>query len=198
MPSLNSAQLMGNLTDAPKISYGQGQDAKAVAHFTLAVKRRHAKDDSSDFISCVAFGKTAEFIGKYFIKGDSAIIKGEIRTGDYTNKDGVKVYTTEVVVDDVEFGENKSQRDTRRQNQPQAPQQMPQGYPQQMPQQGYPQQMPQGQPAQQMAPQQMPQGQPVPQQVAPQQQVPPQSMPPQGMPPQGGAPFGAPANWNFQ
>ena len=80
-----------------------------VCKFSIAVDRAYKKDgeQSADFISCVAFGKTAEFIGKYFSKGSKIVIEGEWRTGSYTNKDGQKVYTNDCVVNRVEFGENK-------------------------------------------------------------------------------------------
>ena len=88
--------------------YSQGENATAVARFTLAVDRRFRRDDAStDFIGCVAFGRNAEFIEKYFRQGTKALITGRIQTGSYTNRDGQKVYTTDVVVEDQEFAESK-------------------------------------------------------------------------------------------
>ena len=106
---MNKVILMGRLTRDPEVRYSQGENATAVARFTLAVDRRFRRDDAStDFIGCVAFGKNAEFIEKYFRQGTKALITGRIQTGSYTNKDGQKVYTTDVVVEDQEFAESKS------------------------------------------------------------------------------------------
>ena len=106
---MNKVILMGRLTRDPEVRYSQGESAMAVARFTLAVDRRFRRDDAStDFINCVAFGKNAEFIEKYFRQGTKALITGRIQTGSYTNKDGQKVYTTDVVVEDQEFAESKS------------------------------------------------------------------------------------------
>ena len=106
---MNKVILMGRLTRDPEVRYSQGESAMAVARFTLAVDRRFRRDDAStDFIGCVAFGRNAEFIEKYFRQGTKALITGRIQTGSYTNKDGQKVYTTDVVVEDQEFAESKS------------------------------------------------------------------------------------------
>lgn len=106
---MNKVILMGRLTRDPEVRYSQGESATAVARFTLAVDRRFRRDDASaDFIGCVAFGKNAEFIEKYFRQGTKALITGRIQTGSYTNRDGQKVYTTDVVVEDQEFAESKS------------------------------------------------------------------------------------------
>ena len=100
---------MGRLTRDPEVRYSQGESATAVARFTLAVDRRLRRDDAStDFIGCVAFGRNAEFIEKYFRQGTKALITGRIQTGSYTNRDGQKVYTTDVVVEDQEFAESKN------------------------------------------------------------------------------------------
>ena len=99
---------MGRLTRDPEVRYSQGESATAVARFTLAVDRRFRREEASaDFIGCVAFGKNAEFIEKYFRQGTKALITGRIQTGSYTNRDGNKVYTTDVVVEDQEFAESK-------------------------------------------------------------------------------------------
>ena len=101
---------MGRLTRDPEVRYSQGENASAVARFSLAVDRRFKNDDqpSADFISCVAFGKTAEFFEKFGRKGTKFVIEGRIQTGSYTNKDGQKVYTTDVVVEQAEFAESKN------------------------------------------------------------------------------------------
>jgi single-strand DNA-binding protein len=106
---MNKVILMGRLTRDPEVRYSQGENAMAIARFTLAVDRRFRRDDAStDFIGCVAFGRNAEFIEKYFRQGTKALITGRIQTGSYTNRDGQKVYTTDVVVEDQEFAESKN------------------------------------------------------------------------------------------
>ena len=104
---MNSVQLLGRLARDPEVRYTDG--GATIASFTLAVDRRFKQEngDTADFISCKAFGKTAEFIEKYFGKGKKLALNGRIQTGSYTNKDGVKVYTTEVIVENVEFVESK-------------------------------------------------------------------------------------------
>ena len=107
---MNKVILMGRLTRDPEVRYSQGENATAVARFTLAVDRRFRNDGAAtaDFIGCVAFGKNAEFIEKYFRQGTKAVIVGRIQTGSYTNRDGQKVYTTDVVVEEQEFAESKN------------------------------------------------------------------------------------------
>lgn len=106
---MNKIILIGRLTKDPEIRYSQGETSTAVARFSVAVDRRKAADGSqgADFPSCVAFGRTAEFIEKYFSKGNKIAIVGHLQTGSYTNNNGVKVYTTDVVADEVEFVESK-------------------------------------------------------------------------------------------
>ncbi len=107
---MNKVILMGRLTRDPDIRTTQGENATCVSRYTLAVDRRFKKDgadQTADFISCVAFGKTAEFMEKYTHKGTKLVVSGRIQTGSYTNKDGQKVYTTDVVTDEVEFAESK-------------------------------------------------------------------------------------------
>jgi len=101
---------IGRLTKDIELKYTTGENSTAVARFTIAVDRKIKKDgeQNADFISCVAFGKTAEFIQKYFTKGSKIVVVGRITTGSYTNKDGQKVYTTDVTVEEVEFAESKS------------------------------------------------------------------------------------------
>lgn len=111
---MNKAILMGRLVKDPETRYTQGENAMAISRYTIAVDRRTKKSDeqSTDFISCVAFGKNGEFAEKYLRKGTKVAITGRIQTGNYTNKDGVKVYTTDIVVDEQEFAESKKDSDT--------------------------------------------------------------------------------------
>ena len=107
---MNKVILMGRLTRDPEVRYG-GATNSAVARFSLAVDRRFKRDgdeQTADFINCVAFGKTAEFLEKYARKGTKFVVEGRIQTGSYTNKDGQKVYTTDVVCENVEFAESKN------------------------------------------------------------------------------------------
>lgn len=108
---MNKVILMGRLTRDPEVRYASGDNQMAIARYTLAVDRRFNRnnsDQTADFINCVAFGKAGEFAEKYFRKGIKIAVSGRIQTGSYTNKDGQKVYTTEVVVDDQEFAESKN------------------------------------------------------------------------------------------
>ena len=107
---MNKVQLVGRLTRDPEIRYSQGENATATARFSVAVNRRFKNSEGNydaDFINCVAFGKSAEFVEKYFKKGMAIGLTGRIQTGNYTNKDGQKVYTTDVVVEETEFVESK-------------------------------------------------------------------------------------------
>lgn len=109
---MNKSILMGRLTRNPSVRYTQqnsSQESMCVARYTLAVDRRGARDgqQSADFISCVAFGKNGEFAEKYLKQGTKIVITGRIQTGSYTNRDGQKVYTTEVVIEEQEFAESK-------------------------------------------------------------------------------------------
>ena len=108
---MNKVILMGRLTRDPEIRYSQGEQSTAVARYTIAVDRRFRRDgdqQTADFINCVAFGRQGEFAEKYFRKGIKIAITGRIQTGSYTNKDGQRVYTTDVVVEEQEFAESKS------------------------------------------------------------------------------------------
>ncbi len=110
---MNRVILMGRLTRDPNISYSQSGDNMAIARFTLAVDRRGRRQDGADqqnedFIGCVCFGRQAEFAEKYLRQGTKVAVTGRIQTGSYTNKDGQKVYTTDVVLDDIEFAESKN------------------------------------------------------------------------------------------
>ena len=110
---MNKVILMGRLTRDPEVRYSSGANSMAVARFTLAVDRRFRRDGeaSADFISCVSFGKSAEFAEKYFRQGLKVLVTGRIQTGSYTNRDGQKVYTTDVVVEEQEFAESKASSD---------------------------------------------------------------------------------------
>lgn len=107
---MNKVILMGRLTRDPDVRYTTGENPLAIARYTLAVDRRFHKDGeaTADFISCVVFGRAAEFAEKYFRQGLKITISGRIRTGNYTNREGQKVYTTEIVVEEQEFAESKS------------------------------------------------------------------------------------------
>lgn len=111
---MNKVVLMGRLTRDPDVRYSQGENSMAIARFTVACDRRRSSRQSNenqqtaDFISCKAFGKTGEFVEKYLHKGTKICLSGRIETGSYTNREGVKVYTTEVVADDIEFAESKN------------------------------------------------------------------------------------------
>ena len=175
---MNKVILMGRLTRDPEVRYSAGESGTAIARYTLAVDRRFKRDGeaTADFISCVSFGRTAEFAEKYFRQGLKVLVAGRIQTGSYTNNSGQKVYTTDVIVEEQEFaeGKNSSQQGAGQQppqnygGQQNAPQQnvtqqsQPQGYGQQgvynVPQQSVPQQSaPKSQPqgyGQQSVPQQ--------------------------------------------
>ena len=107
---MNKVILMGRLTRDPEVRYTQGDNAMAIARYSLAVDRRFKRDGEpdADFINCVAFGKSGEFAEKYLKKGTKVAVVGRIQTGSYTNKDGQKVYTTDVVVEEQEFAESKN------------------------------------------------------------------------------------------
>ena len=141
---MNKVILMGRLTRDPEIRYAQGSDSMAVARFTVAVDRRFRRDNeqTADFISCVAFGRTAEFFEKYIHQGTKVCLEGRIQTGSYTRQDGTKVYTTDVVVENAEFAESKAASGGQQGfvNQQAAPQQgyrNQQAAPQPAPQQSY-------------------------------------------------------------
>lgn len=112
---MNKVILMGRLGADPEIRYSQGENAMAVARYRLAVNRKYKRDGepSADFINCVAFGKAGEFAEKYLHQGIKIVITGRIQTGSYTNKDGQKVYTTDIVVEDHEFAESKAANEGR-------------------------------------------------------------------------------------
>lgn len=120
---MNKVVLMGRLTRDPEVRYSQGENAMAIARYTLAVDRRFKRDGepTADFIYCVVFGKSAEFTEKYFRQGMRITISGRIQTGSYTNKEGVKVFTTEVIVEEQEFAESKAASEANAGFQPSSP-----------------------------------------------------------------------------
>ena len=108
---MNKVILMGRLTRDPEVRYAQGENAMAIARFSLAVDRRrqnNADGQTADFINIVAFGRLGEFAEKYLHKGTKVALSGRIQTGSYTNKDGVRVYTTDIIAEDIEFAESKN------------------------------------------------------------------------------------------
>ncbi len=112
---MNKVILMGRLTRDPEVRYSQGESATAVARFSLAVDRRFKRqgEQDADFINCVAFGRTGEFAEKYLHQGTKVVACGRIQTGSYTNKEGQRVYTTDVVVEELEFAESKAASENR-------------------------------------------------------------------------------------
>ena len=108
---MNKVALIGRLTRDPDVRYSQGENSRAVARYTIAVDRRRANTDGTreaDFISCVAFDRQGEFAERYLHKGTKVALTGRIQTGSYTNRDGQKVYTTDVIVEEQEFAESKA------------------------------------------------------------------------------------------
>ena len=111
---MNKAILMGRLTRDPEIRYSQGDNSMAIAKFSLAVDRRYKKQGdevTADFFNCTAFGKLAEIVEKYVIKGSKVLITGRIQNDNYTNKDGQKVYGIKIMVDELDFAESKASRE---------------------------------------------------------------------------------------
>ena len=109
---MNRVILMGRLTRDPEVRYSQGERSMAIARYTLAVDRRGRRnqdngEQSADFINCVAFDRAGEFAEKYFRQGMRVLVSGRLQTGSYVNKEGQKVYTTEVILDDQEFADSK-------------------------------------------------------------------------------------------
>ncbi len=118
---MNKVILLGRLTRDAEVRYSQGENSIAIARYTIAVDRRFNKDkeQSADFIQCIAFGKLGEFAEKYLKKGTKIAATGRLQTGSYTNKEGQKVYTTEVIVEECEFAESKgSQSSNQVEDQP--------------------------------------------------------------------------------
>ncbi len=112
---MNKVILVGRLTRDPEIRYSQGEDSMAVGRYTIAINRRVKPDQeqTADFLRCIVFGRSAEFAEKYFRQGMRIAVSGRIQTGSYVNKDGIKVYTTEIVVEEQEFAESKAEAEGR-------------------------------------------------------------------------------------
>lgn len=118
---MNRVIIMGRLTRDPEVRYSQGERSMAISRYTLAVDRRGRRNENeqnTDFINCVAFDKAGEFAEKYFRQGMRVLISGRIQTGSYTNKDGVKVYTTDIVIEDQEFADSKGAGENHQQSRP--------------------------------------------------------------------------------
>ena len=113
---MNKVVLVGRLTRDPEVRYSQGDSSTAVARYTVAVDRRFKRDNepTADFIPCVVFGRSAEFAEKYFRQGMRISVSGRIQTGSYTNKDGVRVYTTDIVVEEQLFAESRAESEANR------------------------------------------------------------------------------------
>lgn len=127
---MNKVVLMGRLTRDPDVRYPQNDTGTAAARYTLAVDRRFKKDGeaSADFIGCVAFAKAAEFAEKYLRKGTKVVISGRIQTGSYTNRDGQKVYTTDIIIEEQEFAESKAANENHTGSSASAPQDIGDGF----------------------------------------------------------------------
>lgn len=110
---MNKVILMGNLTRDPEIRYSQGENSLAIARFSIAVNRRFSRqgDTDTDFFNCTAFGKQAEFVEKYFKQGSRMLLTGRIQNDNYTNKNGEKVYSVQIIAEEIEFAERKSTAD---------------------------------------------------------------------------------------
>lgn len=113
---MNKVILVGRLTRDPEVRHSQGDNSTAVARYTLAVERKFKRDNepTADFIPCVVFGRLAEFTEKYLRQGIRISVSGRIQTGSYTNKDGARVYTTEVIVEEQEFAESRAESEANR------------------------------------------------------------------------------------
>lgn len=110
---MNKVILMGNLTRDPEIRYSQGENSLAIARFSIAVSRRFARqgDTEADFFNCTAFGKQAEFVERYFKQGSRMLLSGRVQNDNYTNKNGEKVYSVQIIAEEIEFAERKSTAD---------------------------------------------------------------------------------------
>lgn len=115
---MNKVVLMGRLTRDPEVRYTEGDNPTTIARYTLAVDRKFKRDGepTADFLRCIVFGRAAEFTEKYLQKGVKIVISGRIQTGSYTNEEGVKVYTTDIVVEEQDFAESKAVSEQNREN----------------------------------------------------------------------------------
>ena len=107
---MNKVILMGNLTRDPEIRYSQNENSLAIARFSIAVNRRFSRqgDTDTDFFNCTAFGKQAEFVEKYFKQGSRMLLTGRVQNDNYTNRNGEKVYSVQIIAEEIEFAERKS------------------------------------------------------------------------------------------
>lgn len=127
---MNKVVLVGRLTRDPEVRYSQGEKATAVGRYTIAVDRKFKRENepTADFIPCVVFGRSAEFAEQYFHQGMRVSVSGRIQTGSYTNKDGIRIYTTDVIVEEQEFAESRAESEAHRESSGYAPaSQMPEG-----------------------------------------------------------------------
>ena len=110
---MNKVILMGNLTRDPELRYSQGENSLAIARFSIAVNRRFSRqgDTDTDFFNCTAFGKQAEFVEKYFKQGSRMLLTGRVQNDNYTNKNGERVYSVQIIAEEIEFAERKSTAD---------------------------------------------------------------------------------------
>ncbi len=110
---MNKVMLLGNLTRDPEIRYSQGDNSLAIARFSLAINRRFKRqgEPDADFFNCTAFGKQAEFVEKYFKRGSRMMMSGRIQNDNYTNKNGEKVYSVQIIAEEIEFAERKNSAD---------------------------------------------------------------------------------------
>lgn len=114
---MNKIILLGRLTKAPEVRYTQGQNAMAIGKFSLAVNRKYKRENEpeADFFNCTSFGKQAEFVEKYLKKGSKVLISGRVQNDNYTNKEGQKVYSIQILVEEIEFAESKGSSDAAKQ-----------------------------------------------------------------------------------
>lgn len=107
---MNKVILMGRLTRDPEVRYSQGENSMAIGRFSIAVDRRFKRDGdaTADFFNCVAFGRQGEFVEKYLKQGTKVVVSGRIQNNNYTNKNGEKVYSVEITVEEIEFAESKA------------------------------------------------------------------------------------------
>ena len=107
---MNKVILMGRLTRDPEIRYSQGASQTAVGRFSLAVDRRFKREGQpdADFFNCTTFGKQSEFVEKYLLQGTKGVVTGRIQNDNYTNSNGEKVYSVQVIVEEIEFAESKN------------------------------------------------------------------------------------------
>ena len=132
---MNKVVLMGRLTKNPDIRYTQASPAMCIARYTLAVNRRIRREgeQAADFISCVAFGKAGEFAEKYLVQGTKITVSGRLQTGSYTDREGTRRYTTDVIIEEQEFAESKGSSEKRRAAVDPEPEQAADTYPESAP-----------------------------------------------------------------